>query len=128
MRFAATGGLAGAVQLLLLHAGTALGGNPLPTNVLAFLVATQVNFCLSQLFTWRDRRDDRPARASLMRRWLRFHAAISGTAMLNMVVFAVGRTVMPDLLAAALGIGAAGLVNFVLADRFVFRSARAATA
>jgi putative flippase GtrA len=128
VRFVVTGGLAALVQLGLLQVWTVLGWDPLPANVVAFLGAAQVNFWLSQLFTWGDRGGTRRIGLSVVPRWARFHAAISGTALLNMAVFALARTLLPSLLAAALGIAVAAVLNFVLADRFVFRPADRRTA
>ena len=97
------------------------GAAPLLANAIAFLVAAQVNFLLSQAFTWADRPTDAALGESVGRRWARFHLAIAGTAVLNMLVFAVARLVAPSLVASAAGIGAAALANFLLADRVVFR-------
>ena len=123
VRFGLTGGMAGIVQLGLLRLFEAVDAAPVAANALGFLVAAQLNFAISQLFTWADRPLAGAPGDSLSRRWLRFHVAIAGTALLNMLVFAVARTVAPDLVASALGIGVAGIANFVLADRLVFRAA-----
>jgi putative flippase GtrA len=124
LRFTLTGATAGIVQLLLLRCLEAAGAPPLVSNGLGFLVAAQVNFVLSQAFTWADRPPDVATTETLPRRWVRFHAAISGTALLNMLVFAAARVTMPDLPASALGIGVAAAVNFYLANRVVFRRAQ----
>jgi putative flippase GtrA len=116
LRFALTGGLAGLVQLGLLAAMTHHGWPSLPANLAAFLLAAQLNFAVSTLFTWRDRRDNR----GIGRRWLAFHACISGMAVLNMLVFVLARAVAPVLLASAIGIAAAAVGNFLLVDRLVF--------
>ena len=121
IRFVVTGGVAGLTQLLLLRAALHVGWTPLLANVVAFGLAAQVNFGLSQRFTWSDRRRALAVSAPLDQRWLRFHAAIAGTALLNLAAFAATRVVLPDLLAAALGIGSAALANYLLGDRFVFR-------
>jgi putative flippase GtrA len=117
LRFALTGGLAGLLQLGLLEALTAHGWHSLAANPAAFLLAAQVNFALSTLFTWRDRHGTH----RLWRRWLLFHGSIFGMAVLNIVVFAAARLHVPDLAAAALGIIAAAIGNFLLGDRLVFR-------
>jgi putative flippase GtrA len=122
VRFALTGGAAGLTQLALLNLLAGRGLVAVAANVIAFLIAAQVNFWTSLLFTWRDRR---PVASSsgLLARWLRFHGAIAGTALLNMGVFAAASTALPHLAAAALGIGVAAAANFVLGDRLVFRAA-----
>ncbi len=87
LRFALTGGLAGLLQLVLLAFLTRRGWPELPSNVIAFLLAAQVNFALSSLFTWRDRRTAAP----VWRRWLVFHASIAAMAVVNQLVFVVAR-------------------------------------
>lgn len=119
LRFAITGGIAGVVQLVLLALLTRAGWAALPANVLAFLLAAQVNFTLSSAFTWRDRRADH----RLGRRWLAFHGSIAAMAVVNMLVFALARAALPPLVASVLGIAAAACGNFVLGDRLVFRQA-----
>ena len=125
LRFMLTGGAAGLVQLGLLQAGTELGWDPMLANALAFGLAAQINFALSQWFTWRDRHVKWAIWCPLAGRWLRFHASICGTALLNLVVFALCGALLPTLLAALLGIAAAAMANFVLGDRFVFRPSTA---
>jgi putative flippase GtrA len=119
-RFALSGATAGLLQLLLLQVLSSFGWPRLVGNAVAFLVATQANFCLGQWFTWRDRSD---ASRSLARRWATYHGSVAVTAVLNMVVFAVASTALPELLAAALGIVAASVANFVSGDLLVFRTA-----
>ena len=118
VRFALTGATAGLLQLALLNVLERDGWPALLANGVAFLVATQANFWLSQSFTWRDRRAD--AR-SVPGRWLRFHAAVAGSALLNMATFAVLSTSLSSLTAAALGIAASAAVNFVSGERLVFQ-------
>jgi putative flippase GtrA len=121
VRFAITGGLAGLMQLALLKLLTDHGWPALVANGVAFLLAAQLNFVLSSLFTWRDRQAGR----SLGRRWLAFHGAIASMAVVNLVVFAAARLVLPDLAASAAGICAAAAGNFFIGDRLVFRPRRA---
>lgn len=120
VRFAITGGLAGLVQLALLKLLTDHGWQALVANAVAFLLAAQLNFALSSLFTWRDRR----TRQSLGRRWLAFHGSIAGMAVVNLAVFSAARLVLPVLAASAAGICAAAIGNFFIGDRLVFRSHR----
>jgi len=117
LRFALTGGTSGLIQIGLLAVLVAHGWPSLRANLAAFLMAAQVNFALSTLFTWSDRR----VAQALARRWLLFHCSIAGMAALNMLVFAACRTWLPDLAAAACGIVAAAAGNYALGDRLVFR-------
>jgi putative flippase GtrA len=121
VRFAITGGIAGLTQLALLTLLLDQGWYALWSNLVAFLLAAQLNFLLSGLFTWRDRRAGR----SLGRRWLAFHGSIAGMALVNLAVFVVARFVLPNMVASAAGIGAAATGNFIIGDRLVFRAPRA---
>lgn len=123
VRFALTGAAAGLLQIGALHVLERLGAAPLLANALGFLVAAQVNFLLSQAFTWGDRAPAHPGGASIRQRWLRFHAAIAGAGLLNLLVFAFAQTAVPDVPASLLGIAAAAGANFLLGDRVVFRPA-----
>ena len=125
LRFGCTGGLAGVIQLALLHLWTARGWDALLANLVAFLVAAQVNFVLSATFTWGDRHDAARPGETLLRRWLAFHGSITGTALLNQAIFAGARATMPAIAAAALGIATAAVVNFVMLDRVIFRACKA---
>jgi putative flippase GtrA len=122
-RFALTGGAAGLLQLGLLALFVRLGWPALVSDAAAFALATQANFALSQGFTWADRPADV---GGLRARWLRYHAAVGGSALLNMAVFAAADRVLPSLAAAAAGIAAAASFNYLSGDRLVFRSAGSA--
>ncbi len=121
LRFILTGSLAGLSQLGLLAMLLRLAVSPLLANGIAFLLAAQLNFLLSLLFTWRDRHAITRASRQLLQRWLTFHGSILGTAILNQVIFALTQTRLPALLAAGLGIMSAAIANFFLMDRLVFR-------
>jgi len=119
LRFVVTGGVAAVVQLTLLALLTYEGMHALPANVVAFVIAAQVNFLLSQAFTWHDRSE-----GGLARRWVVFHSSIAAAALINLAVFALAHRVMPSLIAAALGILVASIVNFAAHDRLTFRAPR----
>jgi putative flippase GtrA len=117
-RFVLTGGLAGFAQLILLTLFTDHGWHAIGANAVAFLLAAQLNFALSSIFTWPDRHTGQ----SIRRRWLIFHGSIAGMAVVNMAVFAAMRLVLPDLAASAAGICVAAIGNFLIGDRLVFRA------
>ena len=75
-----------------------------------------MNFALSSLFTWRDRRRTAP----LWRRWLLFHGSIAAMALVNQGVFLAARMALPALVASAAGIAVAAIGNYLLGDRLVF--------
>jgi putative flippase GtrA len=117
IRFACTGLIAGVVQLALLHLWIARRWDGLLANTIAYLVSAQVNFILSATLIWGDRRD---GSRGLLRRWVGFHGAILGTAILNQAVFVVADLALSPLIAAAFGIAATALVNFFVQDRLIF--------
>jgi putative flippase GtrA len=121
LRFICTGGSAGLIQLCLLEVLTQRRWAAAIANVIAFLLAAQVNFLLSLFFTWRDRQAQRKAKPVFLAQWLAFHSSIGGTALLNQLVFIVVRLVAPTLLASALAIAITALVNFITLNNFVFR-------
>jgi putative flippase GtrA len=118
LRFAATGGVAAALQIAILTFLTRHGWEPLPANAAAFFLAAQANFALSSALTWRDRF----RRYALAQRWVMFHLAIASTAVLNLVTFELVRTLLPTPAAALTGIAVAGFANFLLGDRVVFHA------
>jgi putative flippase GtrA len=117
LRFLCVGALATVTQLGLLAGLTALGWSPALANGLGLLAATQVNFALSSVFTWRDRRR---TRRTLPLRWARFMGLVATTLLLNEAVFLAARVALPTLVAAGLGSGLMAVLNFTLGDRFVF--------
>ncbi len=123
LRFGVVGCTSALVQLGLLALLLDAGWKGLPADILAFLVAAQVNFWFNDRFTWGDRRSC-AASAHIYTRWARFHFSISGAALLNLGIFAAVRLAMPELPAAALGIAVAAAVNFLMGDRVVFRANR----
>jgi putative flippase GtrA len=109
------------MQVVLLLLLTHLGVEPFLANVVAFLLAAQVNFGLSLTFTWRDR----AGAISVRRRWLLFHGSISLMALVNMLTFLAARSVLASPLASLLGIAAGAAGNYLLGDRLVFRAPKA---
>jgi len=121
LRFAFVGAGCGLLQLLLLVALKLAGLPGVPANVGAYLLSAQVNFVLSNRFIWHDRWVSGPVGQDLARRWLRFHASILGTFLLSQAVFILGRFVLADVVASALGIAVSGVGNFLIQDLVTFR-------
>ena len=121
VRFAGTGLVAALIQLGILNWLLHLHWNPLGANLLTFLLAAQINFLLSYTFTWHDRHPLWRDRRVLLARWLAFHLSISGTALLNMLVFLLAHAILPVLISSALGIIVAASINFLLGNYLVFR-------
>lgn len=124
IRFICIGSVAGVIQLVLLDLLTYWGWSSIVANSVAFLLAAQVNFLFSSLFTWRDRQSPTGLWGGLLKRWVAFHGSIAGTAVLNELVFIVASREVPTLLASVLGIALAAIVNFLIINRFVFRQRR----
>ncbi|MBV9705890.1 MAG: GtrA family protein [Chloroflexi bacterium] len=120
LRFICIGAIVALIQLSMLDLLIYQRWNPVLANIMAFVLAAQVNFLLSTLFTWRDRRLERARIKAFFMRWAAFHVSISGTAVLNFTVFLAARTIVPTLIASALGIMLAAVLNFAVLDRFVF--------
>jgi putative flippase GtrA len=81
----------------------------------------QVNFLLSQFFTWHDRWSRALRPTTLVARLLMFNASASSTGLVNQSVFAFANLFTSYIVAAAFGIGVAAVLNFTLNDRLVFR-------
>ncbi len=119
LRFLLTGGLCAVVQFALFAAFVRYA-DPLLANPIAFLCSAQLNFLLSQSFTWRDRAPASRDASTMLRRWLTFHASIATGFLINMTVFALTQLVIPPLPAVALGVAAASGINFLMNDRWTF--------
>jgi len=123
VKFALVGGSCGLVQLAILHALVTGGLEEHLSNLIAFIISMEVNFTLSQLFTWRDRWSTSLGAGTLLRRLIFFNAAATTTGVVNQGVFALLNLFIEYLPAAAGGIAVAAFTNFALNDRLVFRRA-----
>ena len=124
LRFYAVG-LAGIVvqlaALTLLKSG--LGMGYLSATAIAVELAVLHNFFWHERWTWADRGG--LSAAGKTGRLVRFHLSngllsILGTVVLMAVL--VGRLHLPYLLSNVIAIGVCSLLNFLAADRFVFRA------
>ena len=86
LRFACAGGVAALVQLGILDALTDWRWTPILANAVALLLSTQLNFVLSYLFTWGDRRPRTGRPVAVLGRWAAYQGSVAGTALLNMGV------------------------------------------
>src|SRR5688572_28186504 len=121
--FNAVGVLGIGLQLATL-AGLLHAGLPLP---LATLIAVESailhNFAWHEQWTWRGAKAD-----TLLQRLLRFHALNGVVSIIGNVVITAGLTQLSvdPLLANVVAITMCGMVNFLAADRLVFRAGAAA--
>ena len=112
------------VQIAALAALTSLAHwNWLPATVVSVELAVLHNFLWHERWTWTDRTV--AAASAPFARLLRFHVAnglisIAGNAAL--MAWLVGILGVPAVPANALAVGAMSVLNFVMADRWVFRA------
>jgi putative flippase GtrA len=123
LRFALVGSTCGLIQLGLLHVLVEAEVQANLANLAAFAISAQVNFILSQFFTWRDRWAPSLGRPGLISRLFLFNGSVATTGVVNQSVFGLANLFIWYLPAAALGIAVAAVTNFLLNDRIVFRLA-----
>jgi len=116
-------GVAGfAVQMLTLAAVTRwLGVRPSVAVVVAVLVAVSHNFVWHERVTWPGQRRD-----GRLRRWLSFNLSnglISVVTNVIVTTLIVAATGAPLLVANAMAVVMASVVNFLVSDRYVFTGA-----
>lgn len=118
-RFALVGAVAAAAQLGVLAWLLARGWGAFAANLTAFMASAQINFTLHSLITW----GDHPARGArdVAARWLRFHGAIAGTALMNQALFLALHRWLPPVGAAGMATLLVAAVNYMIGSRFVFR-------
>src|SRR5579871_2326169 len=97
LRFACTGGAALLLQLYILHALTVARWSPIPADIVAILLSTQLNFVLSYIFTWRDRRPTGHNLPAMVVRWATYQSTAAGAALLNLAVFITAHAEMQSL-------------------------------
>jgi len=128
--FVAVGVLGFLVQIAALHALTAFAGWAwLPATLAAVELAVLHNFLWHERWTWIDRtiadRDLRPGADVRAQRLARFHLAnglisIAGNTLL--MAWLAGSLRLPPVPANTIAVIATSIVNFLIADRWVFRA------
>lgn len=126
LRFYAVGGAGVVVQLACLALlKTGLGISYLPATAIAVELAVLHNFFWHERWTWVDR--TQASATGQAGRLLRFHLTNGALSILANLVFMaalVDRLHVPYLLANAISITLCSILNFLAADRFVFRASR----
>jgi len=108
------------VALAALQKGFTLGY--LPATAIAVELAVLHNFVWHERWTWADRTRSTTGQTG---RLLRFHLAngvLSILGNLALMAVLVGRLGLPVIPANVISIGICSLLNFLAADRFVFRA------
>ncbi len=109
------------MQLALLDTLVERHWSPLPADIVAVVLSTQVNFVLSYLFTWGDRRPLHSSAPLVFGRWARYQGSVGGTAAFSLIIFTILHPHIGPTAASALGTLLGGAVNFVAGDHLVFR-------
>lgn len=120
LRFGAVGGSCAALQLLALALLVRLGVEPHGANVLAFALSTQVNFALSSVITWRDRRVA-PGWATSGKRLAGYNALALGSLAINQLVFTLALPATAVPVASGLGILAGMALTYTASGQMLFR-------
>lgn len=124
MKFNFVGAIGIAVQLAALWFLTSAGLSYLLATALAVETAVLHNFIWHERFTWVDRRNQ--GRSGSAARLLRFNLSnglISIVGNLLCMRLLVGEAHLRPMLANLISIAICSLVNFLVSDRWVFRSA-----
>lgn len=123
LRFYTVGAAGVIVQLAALALlKTGFGVGYLAATAIAVELAILHNFFWHERWTWRDR--TRLSVTGQTGRLLRFHLTNGALSILANLIFMaalVGQLHIPYLLANAISIGLCSVLNFLAADRFVFR-------
>ena len=121
MRYGTVGAITFVLNLGLLMLFKQAGLPSLPAYALALALSVQFNFTCSQFWVWGDRHVASFWGRDMAERWVAFHGCIGVSLIINFVAFAVAQMVMPDLLAAVVGVGASTLAKFLSLDRLAFK-------
>ena len=121
-RFNAVSALGFAVQLAVLSILLdGAGVHYLPATVLAVSAAILHNFVWHTAWTWADRHAGRAGHARAFTRFVLSNGVVSLVGNTAIMAVLVGRAGMPPFAANVAAIVCCGVVNFLLADRFVFQ-------
>jgi putative flippase GtrA len=120
LRFTFTGCTAALVQLALLETLTDAGWPVAAADIISLLVSTQVNFVLSYVVTWGDRRQVGAPMGGVFLRWAWYQGMIAAGLAVNMTVFLFVRSDLQLLVASAVGTAAGAGLNYVTGDHIVF--------
>src|SRR5688572_23509127 len=77
VRFGMSGGICGAIQILLLGQLEFAGWNPAFANAAATAASVQFNFVLNHWFVWGDRQAADIKLLSSLKLWIKFHGSVA---------------------------------------------------
>lgn len=125
VRFSVVGATCFAIQAGILLALREAGVPDTVANAAGFLASAQVNFLLSSVFTWADRRLPEPGARRVAARWVSFQVTVGISLACNTAVFALVSRFAPPLAAAAVAVCAGALLTYLVSDHLVFRRRKA---
>lgn len=128
IRFGAVGSVCALFQLVVLSVLVYFRSELHLANTLAFVLSTQLNFALSSLITWRDRRAPSRSLVTSARRLAGYNALALGSFLINQIVFALALHFVSYLLAGLSGILAGMFLTYAISGRLLFRRALATVA
>jgi putative flippase GtrA len=117
-RFAVVGAMCAVVQLAFNSVALLAGASELAAYVLSFVLSAQLNFLLSDRFTWGNRRQR--AKLPQVQRWSSYNLSTLGALAISSVAFAILSTVLPNPVAVLGGIATGAALTFLVGDRLVF--------
>jgi putative flippase GtrA len=123
MKFNLVGAVGIAVQLAALWLLTSLGLNYILATAIAVETAVLHNFFWHERFTWLDRQDQGCGPTNRLLRFNLSNGAISIVGNLLCMRLLVGEAYLRPMLANLISIVLCSLMNFLVSDRWVFRSA-----
>lgn len=123
MKFNLVGMVGIAVQLAALWLLTSVALNYMLATAIAVETAVLHNFFWHERFTWIDRRNQGRGSANRLLRFNLSNGLISIVGNLLCMRLLVGEVHLRPMLANLISIGFCSLVNFLVSDRWVFRSA-----
>ncbi len=128
VRYVIVGAVCTLFQLAVLQIGLHVARSGAEVvNAAAFVLSTQLNFVLSDRFTWAQRLKPGSAHASgIAVRLVGFNLSALAGLVVNTATFAGAHQLLalPVVEAALVGVGCSTLVNFLLSSRIVFRTVR----
>jgi putative flippase GtrA len=122
MKFNLVGAFGIGVQLVTLWTLTGLGVGYMLATALAVETAVLHNFIWHERFTWADRDGGRRHTAARLLRFNLTNGVVSIGGNLLLMRLLVGEAHLQPLVADLVSIAACSLVNFLVSDRWVFRT------
>ena len=122
VRFAMVGGICAAFQFAVNLLFRVAEIPAVAGFALSFVVSAQLNFLLSDRFTWGGRRDGAGVRWRIGTRWLTYNLSTVAALVVSSTAFALASLVVDNAVAVLFGIAAGSVLTFFVGDRVIFAS------